>query len=236
MSFYYAAHSLLLNKLKQFNLEAAAQFTSCGVLQLVEKPFAESEFYSNLTPLEASEIAGVSLSSSALNFSRAGWLNPKQLCSNLVNHPLIKLELGRDIINIKDSEAQQPDDPSSNLNISHADASETEIRSTHKLDFIQGKSEYAEHIVLTTGAANNLLPDSEHLPITAARGQISRFALCEKSELPNSVVSGKHYVIPDGNSLLVGASFHRGKTDTHISKIDHAANLAGLRQLLPKST
>lgn len=232
MSFHCTAHQYLLNRLRLFDLETAAEFTRCGVIQLVQKPYPTSASFISLSALEATEVAGVSLNSHALNFASAGWLNPKQLCCNLVDHRLITLVLGRQVTVVEDSATRLQVGPG----IGFGSDSSTAIGRTHRLEFQDGESAYAEHIVLTTGWATNLIPDAQHLPVTSARGQISRFSLSNKSIAPKCVVNGKHYVIPDGQSLLVGASFHRDNTDTTVSEIDHASNLEGLRQLLPSLT
>jgi tRNA 5-methylaminomethyl-2-thiouridine biosynthesis bifunctional protein len=251
MSFHCIAHQYLLNRLHLFDLEAAAELTRCGVLQLVEKPYPVSDYFTSLEALEATDVAGATLNSHALNFASAGWLNPKQLCSNLVIHPLITLVLGKQITGIRDSatrlevghspstrhghdrKSYSDSDPKADCETHSRAEFESGPENTHRLDFQSGEFTYAEHIVLTTGSATRLIPDANHLPITAARGQISRFSLSKKSVAPKCVVNGKHYVIPDGQSLLVGASFHRDNTDTTVSELDHAANLEGLRQLLP---
>ncbi|MFT4726316.1 MAG: tRNA 5-methylaminomethyl-2-thiouridine biosynthesis bifunctional protein [Granulosicoccus sp.] len=251
MSFHCIAHQHLLNRLRLFDLEASAEFTRCGVLQLVEKSYPASNYFTSLEALEAADVAGATLNSHALNFASAGWLNPKQLCCNLVIHPLITLVLGKQITSIRDSgtrlevghspgtrhghdlRSDSGKDPKADCETRFRAEYESGPEKTHRLEFQDGKSAYAEHIVLTTGSATHLIPDASDLPITAARGQISRFSLSKKSVAPKCVVNGKHYVIPDGQSLLVGASFHRDNTDTTVSEIDHAANLAGLRQLLP---
>lgn len=223
MSFHCIAHQYLLNRLRLFDLETTAKFTQCGVLQLVEKPYPASDIFACLKAQEATKTSGITLNSHALNFANAGWLNPRQLCCALVNHPLITLVLGKQITGIRDSVSRRQS----------SDETKSLLGPTHSLEFQNGESADAEHIVLTTGSAMNLIPDTRHLPITTARGQISRFSLSEKAVAPKCVVNGKHYVIPDGQSLLVGASFHRDNIDTTVSELDHTSNLKGLRQLMP---
>lgn len=250
MSFHCIAHQFLLNRLRKFNLEIASEFRNCGVLQLVEKTYPASDYFDNLSELEATAFAGIPLNSNALKFTDAGWLNPNQLCSHLVEHPLITLILGKQIIGVHNSETRlQVGTRTTGAGTETETGTGTEIKAriglapkfTHKLEFQEGKPAFATHVVLTTGSATNLIPDTRHLPITVARGQLSRFSLSEDTVAPKCVVNGKHYVIPDERcnsgsptgSVLVGASFHRDNSDTAVSEIDHAANLYGLRQLLP---
>lgn len=250
MSFHCIAHQFLLNRLRLFNLEAAAEFNLCGVLQLVEKPYPPSDSYENLSELEATAFAGVPLNSHALKFTDAGWLNPHQLCCHLVEHSLISLVLGKQITGIRNSgtpfqvgtatrTATTTSESCAETGIEATNESDPEF--THRLEFHEGDPAFATHVVLTTGSATNLIPDTHHLPITIARGQLSRFSLSEDTVAPKCVVNGKHYVIPDerchsgsaAGSLLAGASFHRDNSDSTVSEIDHKANLYGLRQLLP---
>lgn len=240
MSFHCLAHRVLLERLRLFNLQAAAEFTGCGVLQLVTKPYAMSDSFTNLSAAQASTIAGLSLNSPALSFANAGWLNPKQLCESLVDHPLVSLEPERQIVGIHPCAAQSQPAQGTRPDPHTAPACRATkgglAGETHQLAFQDGKSAYAEYVVLTTGAAQPLFPNPFHLPITAARGQISRFLLSAKTPPPKCVVSGRHYVIPQGQSLLVGATFHRDNIQSSITEHDHASNLEGLRQLMPTLT
>ena len=70
------------------------------------------------------------------------------------------------------------------------------------------------------------------LPIVAARGQSSRFAVSGNAVL-KTVVTGKRYAIPDGKSVIIGASFVRDQTDTQIRRCEHEQNRTGLNTLIP---
>lgn len=225
MSFHCLAYQFLLNRLRLYNLEEAAHFTPCGVLQLVEKAFPASSNFTNLSVVEADELAGISLGSKALNFSDAGWLNPKTLCCHLIEHPRITVVLDTRITGIVDSTNPEQSEPQPRL--------DSTLAPGNQLNFEDGRSAETECVVLTTGSATHLIPKSGYLPIYPARGQISRFSLREKAVAPRCVVSGKHYVIPDGQSVLVGATFHRDNINSDVSDTDHLSNLVGLQQLLP---
>lgn len=232
MSFHCIAHQYLLDRLRLYDLEATAQFTRCGVLQLVEKPYSASDNFINLAALDATRVAGVPLSGHALKFADAGWLNPKQLCSSLVEHSLITRVFGKTITGIKATTPRSPHTLPPLVDTVASIATDN----MRRLEFQDGDCAYAEHVVLSTGSARQLVPDATHLPVTAARGQISRFALDSNAVAPKCVINGKHYIIPDGRHLLVGASFHRDNTNSAILEIDHESNWQGLRNLLPDLT
>ena len=75
---------------------------------------------------------------------------------------------------------------------------------------------------------------TDALPLVPARGQLSRFALKHSARAPQCVISGKHYVIADQQSVLVGATFKRYDTDCTVNEDDHHSNRQGLAALLPE--
>ncbi len=212
MSFHCQAHAFLIDQLAVLNLENAAGFSRCGVMQMVQDAYPASEHYSNLKNASAEQQAGTALNSNTLLFANSGWLNPNKLCESLVEHPLIQLKLGTQV----------------------AQWSPQGHGVAHTLKLSDGNVVHASQLVITTGAATHLIPGHEHIPFVPARGQISRFALAQSVEAPQCVISGKHYVIPDKRSVLVGATFERGNSSNSVTDADHAVNFAGLRQLLPK--
>ena len=212
MSFHCQAHAFLIDQLAALNLENAAGFSRCGVMQLVQDAYPASEHYSNLKNASAEQQAGTALNSNTLLFANSGWLNPNKLCESLVEHPLIQLKLGTRV----------------------AQWSPQDHGVEHTLKLSDGNVVHASQLVITTGAATHLIPGYEHIPLMPARGQISRFALTQSIVAPQCVISGKHYVIPDKHSVLVGATFERGDSSNSVTDADHAVNFAGLRQLLPE--
>ncbi len=215
MAFHAEAHRFLLQQLTRWQLAEAADFHPCGVLQLVHRAYPESAHYQCLDAQAASQRAGTSVGSHALEFSNGGWLNPHKLCLALLQHPLITPCFGDEVCSLAHI-AEHDDDPRWQLT----------LRSNRTIT--------ASQVVLACGEACHLFEHQQHLPIVPARGQISRFALLPGSAPPASVINGKRYVIPDTHSVLVGATFERHGTHTQITDSDHALNLAGLRQLLPR--
>lgn len=219
MDFHAAAHRCLLHQLEsQAELRQGGRdghlFHNIGVLQLVEQVYPSSPHYQCLDSLGAQTVAGVVLSSRALHFHDSGWLNPSALCRELVRHPGISLSTGTHV-----------------TGISRLDAPPRQA--VWRLAIAQGKALLTSRLILACGNTLNGFPQTQSLPIVAARGQISRFALQAGATMPRSVISGRHYVIPDGETVLVGATFDRGVVDDQIQFADHARNLSGLRATLP---
>lgn len=90
----------------------------------------------------------------------------------------------------------------------------------------------ADHVVLATGTALSSFSQTHQLPIVPARGQISRFKVPKHQSKLKQVVSGKHYIIPDNDSVIVGATFERGVTFDDVKEADNQANLYGLQATL----
>lgn len=220
MAFHVQAVNQLLDAL-QSRPELAERhgqrklFTPCGVLQLVNRPYSDSRVYQALNSEQATRIARHPIDSPALHFVNGGWLDPAELCRRLIGHPLISL---------------RSTSSASTLSLCHADDDSPFWR----IDFHGGQPRFARRLVLANGHRITDFVQTRELPIVPARGQISRFRLHGRKSAPQCVITGKHYVIPDGDSVIVGASFEREVCSTDIRETDHLANLAGLRSLLPE--
>lgn len=207
--FYDKAFACLLQRLDGWRLSERCAFTPCGVLQLCDEPFPERESCCSLGPIEASERAGVDISSHALWFSQGGFLDPRALCHALLEHPLIKV--------IANNEVSQIDTSDQSACITLADA----------------KRLHADVVILATGSALTRFSATRHLPVIPARGQTSDFRCDSPHDMPRCVISGKHYVIPGRNNVTTGATFLRNDSGTELRNTDHKSNLNGLRELLP---
>ncbi|MFK7858083.1 MAG: FAD-dependent 5-carboxymethylaminomethyl-2-thiouridine(34) oxidoreductase MnmC [Granulosicoccus sp.] len=210
MAFYIQAHQYILQQLLAWNLIDACQFTACGVVQLVQNPYPVSTHYRRLQPDRMEAILGVSCNAHGLLFEQSGWLNPSALCHELLQHPSVDVHCSTPV------EA-----------IERLDGPRWKIKGSGKI------SRIASHVVLCTGAAIAQLPLSRHLPITPARGQITRFAGTNQTATMKRVISGKHYFIPDAGTVIVGATFERGVSDASLKSSDNQSNLAGIRDMLP---
>jgi tRNA 5-methylaminomethyl-2-thiouridine biosynthesis bifunctional protein len=213
MQFYSLAHNYLLEQLKKPDLLAAG-FQPCGVAQLVHRAYPTSEQYQCLGMAQTDLQVGHSSHCQSIYFSASGWLNPQALCESLIDHPLITRHFNHKIIACKRSNA---------LN----------NPPIWSLSFEKQQQLECTHLVLANGESLSMLPETQHLPLVPARGQLSRFELNSHSPAPRCVVSGKHYVIPDGKTVLVGASFQRDIVHRSVLQHDHEQNRLGLSRLLP---
>lgn len=210
-NFYAQAFTYLIDRLyTNERLCKAAQFNQCGVLQLLERAYPINDCYSNCTPAQSSQLAGVDINAHAILFTRGGWLNPAALCQAIVEHHNIELQLNTVVRNITQT------DSGWSLTID-ANSSQHDI--------------HCDGLILANGHQLNQFAPTTELPIIPARGQTSRF-ICENHAL-KTVVTGKRYAIPDDNSVIVGASFIRNNEDKALSAIEHQENLSGVNALLP---
>jgi len=210
MLFYVQAHQYLLKRLEAWELRDNCSYTNCGVVQLVDKPYPDSVHYQNITADDLHSSLGTITNGHGLLFENSGWLNPSALCARLLDHARIILRTDCEVRSIKPGKV-----------------------ATWQIDGVNGPIADADQVVIATGAALHDLPFSAHLPLTPARGQISRFEVSTPSNMPRHVINGRHYVIPDGQSVVVGASFERNSTDEAIRDVDNQANLAGLSTVAP---
>jgi len=209
--FYRAAFQCLHERLAGDGMGEAAAFHRCGVLQLTEQMYPHRNDCHPLSAVEASDYAGVSLNSPAVAFDDAGWLNPHTLCATLADHALINLQSRAEVIAL------------------HTDGSgawQLQIRDCDtRLE--------TRCLVLATGTALSSTPWTNSLPLTPARGQISRFTASTPTLSLRCVISGKQYAIADQQTLWSGATFDRDDTSVDVRSADHARNLHGLATLLP---
>ncbi len=219
MDFHVQAHACLehyLQTLHGLSRDASGndRLTACGVLQLVNKAYASSSHYRSLGAADATATAGLVIDSPALHFVSGGWLNPGELCRSLVKHPDVSLELETGVTGF-------------------TLASDSTGDPLWLVRLHDGREYRTNRLVLACGTAMSAFEQTRALPLVAARGQLSRFALRPGSAVPRCVINGKHYLIPDGDTIVVGATFERNVRHSLVRAEDHARNLAGLRSMLP---
>ena len=219
MNFYIQAHEYLRQTLRNWSLEEACQYCACGVIQLVDRPFEASKHFDNISGRQLQEALRMPYSGHGLRFANAGWLNPSALCQSLLVHERIALRT--------QSQAQS---------IERGADAKWHIHLQDQTCF------RTRHVVIASGVALNKLALTAHLDVIPARGQISRFSLANAAHTrtspparaPAHVVSGKHYLIPDGDTVIVGATFERNSLDASVRADDDESNRAGLASMLPQ--
>jgi len=208
----------------------ASDFSMCGMLQLgfnarelsrIKKvatrnyPTSVLQYVSHN---EASTIAGISIDHDALYFPTAAWIQPKNLCHYLTQHPTIT------IIN-----TQQ-------VNQLIKQAQGFEVYSHHHLlataDVL---------IIANANDAQQLLPDLP-LQTKAVRGQVSVLDSTINSRKVNTIICSDGYLSPSAytaQSHCLGASFSDTQTtsteplDLTLTEADHTSNLNKLNNISP---
>lgn len=205
-AFYREAFAHLCERLADSRLSAACELQRTGALQLVRKPFPDRPGAEAIDAAEASRRAGLCLPAPALAFERGAWLRPAALCRALIEPLEIDLFLGTSLSDL----VRRP--------------------GGWELTLADGSMQHAEQVVLASGPAVTELTMCSHLPITAARGQMDRFALGGLPR-PLTVLTGRSWMIPDGDAVWAGATYGRDDTDDAVRERDTAHNRAALDAL-----
>jgi len=206
--FYANAYQTLKNQLDE--LPAGTGFANIGALQLVEKAYPERlPVFTNLDATAATEKAGTTLASSALFFANAGCVSAHQLCACL-----FKDITARGVL----------------FKSRHQLTNQQRKNRTWHLTFNKNTTQLHQSVILATGAALAQFPQLQHANVIPARGQLTQFV---RSFNLQTVVSGKHYAIPDKRTVWLGATFQRGDAEPLCRDIDDATNRAAVKALLP---
>ncbi len=197
---------------------------NCGLLQIAHSP-AETrlqeqlrEKFSHVEQLvefvsadRASQLAGTSLKAGGLFFPDAGWIDPRRLCAQLVDHPNIQLQLNTDITQLEPA----------------TDGWRAITRDERVLA--------AATVVIANAGEGKQLAQLDHLPLRKIRGQISRFAQTPHAPQLRTVVCAEGYIPPAQDGFFcTGATFHPDDMDTSIRTADHHTNLDNLLAHLPE--
>ena len=167
-------------------------------------------FLQPVSPLQASELAGVDVPHSGLWFPGSGWLEPAKACAALADHPLIQKRFGFEVQAIR-TEGQE-----------------------WQLSDGNGERITVSQLVVAAGHQTSaILTGTGELRLKPIRGQIS--CLPESDfNLPQTVVCGTKYLNPALNGMAVtGATFDLRDNNPELSQESHQANLDGLEELLP---
>lgn len=192
----------------------------CGVLQLAhcesEQLLHEHlrERFAQASPLvefvsaeQASEIARVPLQHPGLYFPSAGWINPRRLCEDLVDHPGIQtihhtqvMQLGR---------TQQ----------------KWQVCDTQGEVIAQ-----AAAVVIANARDAKQFVQTKDLPIKSIRGQVTFLPATAKSHALATVICSEGYIAPAEQTLhCTGATFNLNDEENQVRAIDHQTNVDNLR-------
>lgn len=189
-------------------------FNACGLLQLGfnQKELARITAVSNdgyvsdmvqlISPEQASALAGIQITHSALWLPEAGWINPPKFCQALVDHPRIHTLLTQQALKLS--------------------------RQAHGWQILgsDGVLAEADAVVIANAHHVSQFVETAHCETRAVRGQISMVTPTETSLALKTVVCTEGYITPAHNHLhCIGATFQPDSTNTNVQETDHLANL-----------
>lgn len=199
---------------------------ACGVLQLA---MSENEYQRQrnilannplprelaypVTAEQASDLAGITLNSSALFFPGGGWANPQALCQRYVELPNIRIKTGTHIDHLTFS------DDAWNLYDTDADLIAT-----------------ANIVVIANANAARQFSQTSFLPIKAIRGQTTRIP-ASGNDLLKTVLCGQSYITPSkDDQYQAGATFNSNNSRLDCTDEDHGLNLKRMADMAPTLT
>lgn len=205
--------------------QAGAQ---CGVLQLLDPEhtaqlqqcYGQQALFTVVDATEASLLSGVEVTSGGLFFPQAGWLNPGELCQQLVAHPNINVMLNCRLDELAFDEQEQQ----WQLHGSLLDPQTGVVQ--------RAVSQRTPTVVLTTASharklsLNNGESLTAELPLKPIRGQVSYVTASAASRALKTVICGDGYLPPavEGRHCL-GATFDPHQLDLALTERDHQRNL-----------
>ncbi len=179
--------------------------------QLADQFWQEESFAEWAPPRRCREISGVSSRLPALYLPKAGWLSPPALCHRLVQHENITPKVNSEVAHLKFEDHQWI-----------------------ALDAKRHPLASADAVVIAAAAEALWLPQCRHLPLKKVRGQITHIAAQAALENLRTVLCGDGYVAPPFEAeCCIGATFTLNNDASAPLPVDHAENIAKLRQLSP---
>ena len=174
------------------------------------KRFAKADALVQFVSAEqASEIAGVNLQYGGLYFPTSGWINPKNLCKLLTNHPNINIRYASQAIELNRLDDSWQVGTENNFQI------ESNI-------VILANSRDAANFDLT-----------RHLPFNSIRGQVTYLPQPEILQL-KTVICTEGYISPAENGqFCIGATFNLRDHNPNTTSKDHQTNFNSFKQHLP---
>ena len=158
-----------------------------------------------VSPAEASILAGMEVSSDGIYLPQGSWIAPAELCRALLQHPNITLR-----------------EHCAAMRITRAAGSMWEVHAAQEM------LRTRQLILCNADAAQALL--SVPLPMSRSAGQISMVAA--PPVMPRCIVSHRGYIIPAGDTCLIGATYDRDDLSGAITDANHAENLQHAREAL----
>lgn len=221
--FYFTLQ--LLQNIANKELLNDALFSACGQIQLAfnaaEKTkqdalFQEKHWHKNkqffqfVDCVQASEIAGIALKMDGIFLPQAGWINPRLLCTELSNHPLIHVYTAHNV------QAVAP----------HQNGWQVQLKDGTLC---------AENVVICNANEVKQFGFCESAAITPVRGQIDLFAPSPTSQPLKTIICSDHYLSPFVGGLhTIGTTYAPNNMSAEICAADTQSNLAALGKISPE--
>ncbi|MEJ0010836.1 MAG: FAD-dependent 5-carboxymethylaminomethyl-2-thiouridine(34) oxidoreductase MnmC [Alphaproteobacteria bacterium] len=151
-----------------------------------------------------SQRSGMRAGSGGVWFAEGTWLSPAELCRALVQHPRIALREGTEAASLA----------------RHGDG--------WRVTTAEGETFDAAQVVLC--AAQEVKRFLPHLQLGMSAGQVTRVAA---DGAPGPIVCHKGYIVPRGDSCLLGATYDHADFSRAVTEANHARNLDAARAALP---
>lgn len=216
-----ASYLYTLTLIQTLKLTADA-FQPCGVLQLAfnareRKRLSEitqrgiaPEVLHWVSAAQASAIAGMQITHDGVFLPHAGWIKPQGFCAALIAHPNIKLLNNCNVLQLEENQGVW------------------DVKSAEEL-LAQG-----DIVVIANANDANHFAQTQHLPLTPVRGQVTIAQSNPISKALKTVVCTEGYLTPEVNQQhCFGASFMTNVTDLTASEAENLSNLELLKDLSP---
>lgn len=191
----------------------------CGLLQLQEKPDhallalmqENPQLAQWVTAEHAAAVSGIPLAQGGWWLPQSGWIAPRALCNQLLDHPNIDTKFQCNVAQLQRS-------------LSHWQA----------IDAQQQAIAQSEHLIIACANSAKQFSQTEWLPLRPVRGQITQLAANTHSENLRCVVCNEGYLTPAFQQQhCLGASFVPDDSSTDLRFSEQQHNLKLLQDIAP---
>ncbi|MCP5467757.1 MAG: bifunctional tRNA (5-methylaminomethyl-2-thiouridine)(34)-methyltransferase MnmD/FAD-dependent 5-carboxymethylaminomethyl-2-thiouridine(34) oxidoreductase MnmC [Deltaproteobacteria bacterium] len=223
--FYNAGFAHSLRTFRALQKKSDFSWNECGLIQLA-KNSQEAERFQKITQLSQvseefiqyvdakfiSEQTGAAIQQSGLYYPCAGWLDPRQLCLYLVNHPKIHLHLNQHIDQIK-----RTNENWQIFNTQNQVLAEKPI------------------IIIANAYAAEKFSLLKAIPLQQVRGQVAYLDDFDLKWNHQTILCGEKSFFPLGkNHFDLGATFEPKENSSELLENSQQENLKFLKKIFPK--
>ena len=228
--FFITAFPFALRFYQQLNSQGLKfDYDWCGVTQLAYDDLSQKKISAILTASwpkqlvqarnrqQLETLCGIDVNHDGIHYALGGWLSPAQLCQSLLTY---LIEQGV------------------NVHFGHKVQALTQVDSAWQLQIqtATGQQEQQHRVVvIANGHRLSQFEQTETLPITPVRGQVSHSPTTPNLAKLKSVICYDGYLIPVNASQqhCIGASFQRDNIDTDYNELEQQQNKQRLLKCLP---